>query len=280
MRILVTGASGNVGRYVVEVLAKAHEVTAFDLRPAEKSIAGVRFVQGDVLSPSDLDRAFAGQDAMAHLAGIPNPLNDPPERVFHVNTLGAFNALESCVRNGIGNFVWASSDSTFGFVFRKRDFAPDYLPLDEEHPLRPQDCYGLSKLVGEEICKAYSRGYGIKTTSIRPCWVWTEEEREMQKRLVREPAGWWKMMWAYVDARDCAQAFRLALESETQWEHEAFLITADDNGTNVESRELIARYYPNVRIAPDFGGYDSLITAAKAKRILGYKPQYSWREFL
>ncbi len=61
---------------------------------------------------------------------------------------------------------------------------------------------------------------------------------------------------------------------------EAFNVIADDNGADKESRELIARYYPGVKIAEGLGGCDSLISNAKAKRMLGYQPRYRWREFL
>ncbi|MDO8586068.1 MAG: NAD(P)-dependent oxidoreductase [Armatimonadota bacterium] len=281
MRIAVTGGSGLIGRYVVRELAGSHEVTNLDLRRPEQDEPGVRFVQGDVLSCDQLTEKLAGHDAVVHLAGIPNPLRDPPERVFQVNAQGTFNALQACARNSIRNFVYASSDSTFGFVFRRNDFSPDFCPLDENHPLRPQDPYGLSKLVGEEICGSFARGYGMRTTALRPCWVWAPEEREMQRELVAKPEGWWKMMWAYVDVRDCARAFRLAVESTRKWEHEAFLITADDNGTHMESRDLVSRYYPSVqRISPEFGGRDSLLRCEKAKRILGYESLHSWRDFL
>ncbi|MDO8683328.1 MAG: NAD(P)-dependent oxidoreductase [Armatimonadota bacterium] len=280
MRVLVTGGSGLVGRYVVRELAEAHEVTILDINPPTGD-GPYQYIRGDVLSSDEMVEKLAGQDAVIHLAGIPGEPSGFLDHVYYVNTQGTFNVLEGCARNSINNFVFASSDSAYGFVFHKREMLPDYLPLDENHPLRPQDGYGLSKLVGEEICKAYARRYGIKTTSIRPCWVWCEEEREIQRDAVRKPGDWWNGMWAYVEARDCAQAFRLAIENTDEWDHEAFVITADDNGAEVESRELIARYYPKVaNIAPDLGGYDTLLSNAKAKRILGYRPEYKWRDFL
>eukprot|EP01032_Pedospumella_encystans_P019775 gene19775-22481_t len=121
----------------------------------------------DLAAParSDVLQAMAGYDAVMHVAGIPHPLNDPAKRVFDVNVNGTFNVLEAAAQHGIGKVVFTSSESTMGFAFATHRLAPLYIPVDEAHAARPQDPYGLSKVVSEQICKTYTQRTGMRTSS-------------------------------------------------------------------------------------------------------------------
>jgi len=277
MKVIVTGGSGRVGRYVVAELLRKHDVTVFDLNKPDYS--EIKFVKGDITILEDCVKAFRGVDAIIHLAAIPHPLKDPPETVFRVNVMGTFCVLEAAVKCGVKKVITASSDSTLGFNFRKKPLVPEYLPINENHPLKPQDPYGLSKLVSEEICRSYLAAYGIQTICLRPCWVWFPEEAERYLSLVERQDACMKNLWSYVDARDAAQAFRLALENEDV-HHDIFFISAEDTASREETLKLIQRYYPQVpKVSKRLTGRRSLIDCSKAKRILGYKPKYSWKKF-
>jgi UDP-glucose 4-epimerase len=278
MKVLVTGGSGYVGQTVVAEIARGHEVTVLDVkRPADRRL---RFIECSILDLAAMTRAARGFEAVVHLAAIRHPLSDPAQRVFRVNTMGTYNALEAAARAGAKRFVFCSSDSTLGFVFMLREHLPDYLPIDEEHPLRPQDPYGLSKMLGEEICRAFTSGYGIETICLRPSYVWSAEIIDEVRALAEGPEHWPRLLWTYNDARDVAQAFRLAVERPGLPPHDVFFISADDNGTSRPSRELIREYLPALaRFAPKFRGRATLLSNAKAKRVLGYRPQHSWREY-
>ncbi len=278
-RLAVTGGSGLVGRHITAHLRQRHEVAVLDLVPPP--LPEVRFIQVDILDLEALEKALAGCDVVVHMAAIPLPLEHPPERVFLINALGTFNVLEAAVRCGVKRLVFFSSESVLGFSFMEKRIWPDYLPIDEDHPLRPQDPYALSKLVGEEICRAYSRRFEIQTIALRPPWIWVPEEAELHRALVAEPARWYKGLWAYIWVYDLAEAVELSLMAEELPPHAALFVAADDNGTGVESRLLVARYYPEVkRIASDFGGRQSLISSARARRLLGWRPRQSWRSIL
>lgn len=285
MRIIVTGGSGNVGKYVVDELKKFHEVTIFDVKePKNKEIA---FIKGDILKIGDCRKAFKKADAIAHLAAIPHPLNDPPEKVMNVNVMGTFNVHQAACDLEIEKVVYASSDSSYGFVFSKRDFLPDYLPLDEDHPQKPQDSYGLSKKIGEEIAASLTRMYGITTIPLRICYVWfpekiegrTKQNHEVERHLItEEPERLRTGFWIYNDARDVALAFRLAIEVKGL-KHEVFLISAEDNATKFNSAELVSKYYTNkITFKKKIEGRQSLADWSKAKKLLGYKPRYAWRD--
>lgn len=280
MNILVTGGSGAVGKYIVdELLAHHHAVGVLDLVPPKRN--DVRFHQCDVLLLDDVIDAVNGYDAVVHAAGIPHPLNDPAEKVFTVNVLGTFNVLEASARTGITKVVLTSSESTLGFAFMVNRMAPEYAPIDELHPLRPQDPYGLSKVNAEQICRTYSLRYGIRTVCLREPWIWLPEEPMIPfyRSLVREYEQWHKNLWAYVHVADVARAHRLALEKDLDSHHESFFITAKENWTGKNSKVLMKKFYPETeRFAESLTGAQSIISHQKAKQMLGYEPQYSLNE--
>lgn len=278
MKILITGGTGRVGRSVVAELQNDHELLVFARDPPSAPIAA-RFVQGDHTDLGQVYSAMAGVDAVVHLAAIPSPLRHPPDVVFRNNVLGTFNVAEAAASLGVKKVVYSSSGSALGFAYRSRPFIPDYLPMDEEHPLRPQDPYGLSKWLGEEILESVTRRSGVRTICLRPPTVLTPESySEQVPRMLAKPGP--NTLFAYVDARDLAQAVRLALLNETI-QHDRFFVAADDALAREPLRDLFPRFYPgSEEIAAGLSDTQSAISSAKAKRILGYQPRYRWRDFM
>jgi nucleoside-diphosphate-sugar epimerase len=281
VKILVTGGSGLVGKYVVEDLSQSHTVEVLDLKNPRGSHN--LFHRANILSLSTLIKIIRGYDVVVHLAGIPHPLDEPPEKVFQVNTVGTFNVLEACALNGVPKVVLMSSESTLGFAFSITRMWPEYVPIDENHPLRPQDPYGLSKVSSELLCAAYTRTYGIQTVCLRPPWVWVQDKKEVEryKQLINDYPKWYKNLWAYVHVLDLVQAVRLSIESTELSFHDSFFITADDNWTGKESRSLLKEFYPETtKIDENFMGTSSLITSAKAKEVLKYKPKFAVKDII
>ena len=281
MRILVTGGSGLVGKYIVdELLQHRHIVDVLDLKTPNKK---VKHHCIDVLNLEGVVTAMSGYDAVVHMAGIPHPLNDPAEKIFSVNVNGTFNVLEAAARNKVNKVVFTSSESTLGFAFMTNRIVPDYIPIDELHPLRPQDPYGMSKVIGEQICRTYSARYGIHTVCLRAPWIWVPEggEREKYKQLIVEHYNWYRNLWSFVHVYDAAQAHRLALENDLSSVHEVFFISAEHNWTGTDSRVLLETHFPEVKkVARDFAGPASILSYGKAKDRLGYVPRHSVRDIL
>jgi UDP-glucose 4-epimerase len=280
MNILVTGGSGLVGKYVVdELLQHNHTVGVLDLITPS---ADVEFHHVDVLMLDDVTRAMNGYDTVIHMAGIPHPLNNTAKEVFHLNVNGTFNVLEAAAKNGIGKVILTSSESTLGFAFMERAMAPLYFPIDESHPLRPQDPYGLSKIVAEEICRSYTARYGMRTICLREPWIWVPEAESIAfyKNLVRDYQQWPKNLWTYVHVYDVAQAHRLAVENDLPALHDVFFITGRQNWPEITSAELIGEFYPDVAAVADSmkAGALPLISHDKASRLLGYTPNYTWHD--
>src|SRR5215213_1344518 len=245
MRILVTGARGKVGAAAVATLHDAgHDVTALDLAPAVHEAAepgAPTYLQADLTDAGDAFATVRGHDAVIHSAAIPDPVHNPPHRVFQNNLMATFNVIEAAVRTGVPRVVNLSSETVPGFFFPERDFLPDYVPVDEEHPIRPQDPYATAKHFGEQLMDGAVRRADITCVSIRPSWVQWEGNYELNLGpWLREPAAS-EGFWAYIDAYDLADAIRLAAEGSTAG-HEVVNIASPDIAAH-ESLEELTRHF-------------------------------------
>lgn len=285
MRIVVTGAHGKVGRATTAALQEAgHDVVATDLtRPRfeRKPDGAPDYVQADLTDAGEAYAVVRGADAVVHAAAIPEPTQNPPHVVFRTNLMATFNVLEAAVRFGVRRFVNISSETVPGFFFAEREFLPDYAPVDEDHPVRPQDPYALTKWFGEELMDAAVRRSDIRAISIRPCWVQTPETyAENLGPQIRDAAILSPNLWSYIDVFDLADAIVLATESDLPG-HEVFYIASPDNAGGRDFAQILQQYYGD-RIPlraldrPDASG----ISSAKAMRMLGWTPTRSWRDYL
>jgi nucleoside-diphosphate-sugar epimerase len=275
MKILVTGGVGKVGQWVVRELLDnpAHEVTVLDRVPGPERDA-VKYLVGDVQDLGQVMEAMADSEAVIHLAAIHNPNIATTSVTYQTNVVGTFNVHHAAFRLGIKRVVSASSNAIVGWSYGDR-FVPDYLPIDEDHPLRSEDVYGLSKEIGETIAHSYTRK-GLETVMLRPSGVITPEELEqIKKDGGRHPTGF--QAYSYIDARDLAAAFRLAVERSIPSGTVLFVV-ADDSTV----AEPLCDLYP--RVMPSIGDKARSLTASKgsysnarAKRLLGWQPVHSWR---
>jgi nucleoside-diphosphate-sugar epimerase len=285
VKILVTGSRGKVGAATVTALHDAgHTVTACDLGPAvfERGEPGAPvYWQADLTRPGDAFAVVHGHDAVVHAAAIPDPQHHPPHQVFSNNLMAAFNMIEASVRMGVPRFVNVSSETVPGFFFPERPFLPAYAPVDEEHPITPQDPYAVAKHFGEQLMDAAVRRSDIRCISIRPSWVQWEGNYDHNLgpflRDADEPSA---SFWAYIDAYDLADALRLAAESDLPG-HEVMYIASPDNCAGRPLVEMIRRHHGDSVEIRDLPREDaSGISCAKAERLLGYAPSRSWRDYL
>ncbi len=279
MKIVVTGGSGLAGMAVVRDLVQhGHQVTIADQNPPKEAIVPYKLVNLEDLG--QVYGVLAGAEAVAHLGAIPRPLFHPSEVVFRTNMLSTFNVFEAACALGIRRVVYASSMSVLGYPFYHRFFQPHYVPIDEEHPPLPQDSYALSKYLGEEIALAFTRRSDMSAISLRLSWIHTPQSfKETIVPLWEQPgAEVAANLWVYVDSRDVAQAFRLALQAGLTGHH-AFFISAANSFMKTPTVELVQRYFPDTEIRAGLSGNQSPISSAKAERMLGYRAQYTWEEY-
>jgi len=284
MRILVTGARGKVGSAAVAALADAgHDVSATDMsRPRfEADAGGVPYRQGDLTDAGDAFALVRGHDAVVHTAAIPDPMHNPPHVVFANNLTATFNVIEAAVRFGVPRVVNLSSETVPGFFFPERPFLPDYVPVDEQHPIRPQDPYATAKHFGEQLMDAATRRSDLTGISIRPSWVqWEGNIEDNLGPWLREPVAS-EGFWAYIDVYDLADAIRLAAEATTP-AHEVVYIASPDIASHETLATLAERFHgaaaPEIR--PSAEERPNGISIAKARALIGYDPQRSWRDYL
>jgi nucleoside-diphosphate-sugar epimerase len=274
-KILVTGGSGKAGQWVVpDLLARGYEVINADQRPSDQA----HTFQVDLTDLGQVFGVVEGKDAILHLAAIPWAGEHTVEVVFRNNVMTTFNILQAACVLGVKKVVLAGSESALGFPFFFRRFSPHYLPIDEDHPLLAQDAYGLSKIAIEELGKGFARrDPEMSILSLRLSYILTPQDYadELEAAWKDERRNEFNL-WAYVDARDVAQACRLALEYPRPG-FDAFYIAAPDTLMRQPTLELVEQCYPGVeRIADGFSGCRSPLDCSRADKILGYKAQYTW----
>jgi nucleoside-diphosphate-sugar epimerase len=275
MKILVTGGVGKVGQWVVRELLDngAHEVTVLDRLPGLER-GTVKYLIGDVQDLGQVMEAMADAEAVIHLAAIHNPNIATTSVTYETNVVGTFNVHHAAFRLGIKRVVSASSNAIVGWSYGER-FMPDYLPIDEDHSLRPEDVYGLSKEIGETIARSYTRK-GLETVMLRPSGVVAPEELEqMKKDGGRRPTGF--HAYSYIDARDLATAFRLAVELAIPSGTILFVV-ADDSTVAEPLCDLYPRLMPSIGAkARSLTGSKGSYSNGRAKKLLGWQPVHSWR---
>lgn len=294
MRILFTGGSGKAGRHVVPYLvARGHRVLNADLVPLDAP--GVDNLTVDVTDSGQVFNALTSYanfdelepgtgvpkfDAVVHFAAVPRILLKPDNETYRVNVMSTYNVLEAAVKLGIKKVIFASSETTYGVCFADGTRVPEYLPVDEDHPVVPEDSYAMSKVANEVTARSFQRRSGIDIYGIRINNVIEPDEYERNfPTYFEHPAMRERNIFAYIDARDLGQMVDLMLAKDGLG-FEIFNAANDDHSVNVSTRALADQFYPNVPMVRDMGEFESFYSNEKAKRLLGFAPKHGWRQVL
>ena len=292
-RIMITGGSGRVGEFVIKELAKDYELIVLDVNKPKNIPENIhyKFIQKNIKEIKEIKEAFRDIDVVIHLAAIPVDLPGLGQEILELNVMGTFNLLEAMVKNGVKKLVFASSMCAIINCFcKEKSFVPDYFPVDEDHPSRSNDFYGLSKVIGEEICHAFSRKNNMSAICLRLGSILFPDGGEGTKNDVSryaKPELGKHVIWTYVDVRDVAQAFRLSLKKLEKEDvgYEIYNIGANDVLSRTDSLDLIRQYYQEVKLISNENGFlidkkRALFNISKAKEKLGYEPLHNWEEYL
>jgi nucleoside-diphosphate-sugar epimerase len=282
MKIAVTGAHGKLGRSVVPALSHAgHQVTALDRvpPPAGSTASGIVIELTDAGQVMDalagIDGQHTGIDAIVHLGAIPAPGRLSDVATFHNNMLSTFNVLNAARKLGVKRIVTASSETVLGLPF---DVPPPYIPVDEEYPARPESTYSLVKHLEEQLAIQLVRwDPELSITALRFSNVMDPSDYAEFPAFDADPLARKWNLWGYIDGRDGAQAVLKALDANLPG-FEAYIIAAADTVMSRSNASLVAEVFPGVPVTRELGEHDTMLSIDKARRLLGYEPQHSWRD--
>jgi nucleoside-diphosphate-sugar epimerase len=273
MRIVVTGGTGKAGRWILADLRDhGHEVLNIDLVRAPGPHGSSIVV--DLTDLGQCLEVIAGADAIVHLAAIPAPEIHPEGETFRNNTLSTYNVFSAATAQHVQRVVWASSETVLGLPF---DTPPAFAPIDESIEPRPESSYALSKLLGEEMARQANRRTGVPFIGLRISNIMAPEDYAAFPGFQGDARLRKWNLWGYVDARDVAQAVRLALEAPVSGA-EVCIIAAADTVMTRPSAELMAEVYATVPLRRPVEGRETLLSIDRARRLLGYEPEYRWQD--
>jgi nucleoside-diphosphate-sugar epimerase len=275
MKVVVTGGSGLLAQSVIaELTQHGHQVLALDQRPHPTKYKPSWVA--DLSEPGALFEAFRGAGGVVHLAAFAAPNKVTDCTTFNTNVTITYNALKAAQSMAVGRVVLVSSTAAYGYLYGAEDAIPDYLPVDEEHPCRPTDSYGLSKVVSERIAESFAAASDMQIASLRFPGINFDPEFTLLRKRMDDPAGRRSGFWAYLDARDAALACRLALETDIAG-HRVFNVAAPTTSMREPTNELIRGFLPGVSdIRPKGNPRWSGIDSSRAERELGFGARYLW----
>jgi nucleoside-diphosphate-sugar epimerase len=271
VRVLVTGHRGMIGRAVhARLRAEGHEVIGLD-----------RTRRDDVTKASAVARRARGCDVIVHAAALPNNRAGTPADIMRVNVLGTATVLGEAERVG-ARVVFISTAQALGVI--ESDSPPQYVPVDDDYTPRPVLAYGVSKLLAEELCAAFTRRSGLPSICLRPVGVFDDERAARLARVRAQPDPKWERWWelgAFVDLGDFVEAVVLATTADVTG-HTRMLVCGDDCASSEPILETLARVHPGVTVRDrdsfERDPHRSLFDSATARAVLGWQPSRRWAE--
>ncbi|WP_206493520.1 NAD-dependent epimerase/dehydratase family protein [Microbacterium sp. KRD174] len=279
MTIAVTGGSGKLGRTVVRVLREAGNVVVNLDRTGERAPG---FIQVDLTDYGQTVDALMGVDehpqafdAVVHLAAIPAPGLHPDAATFHNNMTVTYNVFRAAIRAGVRTIVTASSETVLGLPF---DVPPPYIPVDED-VTRPESNYSLSKHLEEQLAIQLVRWHpDLSIQALRFSNVMDPADYAAFPSYDADPLLRKWNLWGYIDARDGAQAVLKAIQrGRREPGFERYIIAAADTVMSRPNTELVGTVFPGVEVRGQLGVNDTLLSIEKARSLLGFEPEHSWR---
>lgn len=286
-RVAVTGAAGKLGRAVVaDLLTHGHDVLCLDRVPPPGDLVGPEaFVAVDLTDHAQVLEALTGTvdergpapQAVVHLAAVPAPGLRSNSATFTNNATTSWNVFTAARTAGIRRIVWASSETLLGLPFTAAQ-PPPYAPVDEDYRVRPQSTYSLVKALEEEMAHHLCRwDPQLTMIGLRFSNVMEPQDYAQFPGFDADPAARSWNLWGYIDSRDGAQAVRRALQHQTTGV-DVFIVANADTVMSRSSTELMAEVFPDVQVRGELGQHETLLSIDKARRVLGYEPEHSWRD--
>ena len=293
MRIFFTGGSGKAGKHAIRHLqAQGHTVVNIDMVPSGLDVSELLVdltdsgqVIGAMSQFTDFHELEAANgvprfDAVVHFAAVPRVMIGTDGECFRINTISTYNVIEAAVKLGVPKVIFASSETTYGVCFAQGEVKPIYVPVDEEHPTVPHDSYAMSKVCNEMTAKSFQARsgtdiYGLRINNV----IEPHEYAQMFPAFIEDAALRRRNIFAYIDARDLGHMVDCCLKTDGLG-YQIFNVSNDDLSVGITAQEVIDRFYQGVEVRGDLAGNETMYANDKAKRLVGFNPQHSWRDVL
>lgn len=289
--VAVTGGNGEVGRAVLAHLADRGYRTVNLNRGSHAEAVADAYVTTDLLDAGDVyaGLAVADPDAVVHLGMIPMPEDHLGHVTFESNVMTTYHVLDAAGALGVETAVLASSLDALGAGFEDDPVDARYLPVDETHPLTPSNPYGLGKQMLEVVADGFARRDRPPRTvaSLRFPWVVSDDAaretfvgNDRTLSGIRDAGFFHKArntLFAYLHVDDATAAVERAVQAGFDG-HERFWVVADDTTTTTPTEDLVPEVYLDADVRELLSGHASLISTEKAREMLDWQPQVSWRD--
>ncbi|KAF2630766.1 UDP-glucose 4-epimerase [Macroventuria anomochaeta] len=300
-RIVITGGSGVVGRYVIQkLLSYGHEILNVDQTPLDNP--NVHTLKADLTDGAQAFNALSCHfqisepfleemrtpDVVIHLAGIPQPNRIPDNETFRINTLSSYAIIEAACKLGIKKIILASSITVYGVTYAETNISFPHFPITESTPTEPMDVYATSKVCMERVAASFEKrframGKPVDIYCLRIGAVVTpDRHQEVMTSYLERPREWKVHGWSYIDARDLGNVINRCIETDGLG-FEVFNVVNDENTLpdgKAQTIDWLRSFCPETEILDEqaLRGQMAPISNEKAKRLLGFREEYPWRE--
>lgn len=285
----VTGGNGTIGRAVLRELAAHGYETVNCSRGSRQEQLADHYQRVDLLDAGAVYGALAGTDVdtIVHLGTIPRPIEHPEHVVYESNVQTAYHVLEAAQALDVERVVLPSSVNVLGASYQDEPVAVEYLPVDEAHPLSPRDPYAVAKHAMEVTADGVARRADAPSiVSVR--YPWVADDDQLRQRFEGDPDdldaitgdladSTRDVLCTYLHVDDAASVARRAVEAPIDG-HERVWAVADDTITAVPTEDVIEACYPDAELRAALAGTDALVSTTKARTLLDWSPERSWRE--
>ena len=284
MRVLLTGATGWLGRFLAPMLRQAgHAVTGLDIAPGPDAD-----IVGSVADRALVDRAFADNkfDAVIHAGALHKPdiARYPPQAFVDVNVTGTLDLLEASVAAGVERFVFTSTTSLMISEAIRAGEAEEAVWIDEAlAPLEPRNIYGVTKLAAEQLCRLAHQRDGLPCVVLRTARFFPEED-DTHRALSGENMKANELLHRRLTVEDAAAAHVAALDQAPELGFDTFILSAptpfvpaDARALRTNAASVIERYFPDAPALYARRGWslprtiDRIYDASRAERVLGFR---------
>ncbi|MFB6136080.1 MAG: NAD-dependent epimerase/dehydratase family protein [Halobacteriaceae archaeon] len=288
--VAVTGGNGKIGEAILAHLNEHGYETANLARGKRREEVSDSYYTTDLLEAGEVYGSLArsGADAIIHMGTIPGPTSHPGYVTYESNVMSSYHVLEAATELGLESACLASSVNAMGAIYQDDPIEVEYFPIDEDHPLTPRDPYAMGKHALEVTADGFGRQNRAPHTvsTLRYPWVATGEElraayAESERTLDAvdvEAGGARNDLYLYLHIEDAADVARRCVEADYEG-HETFWAVAADSNMETPTAEIIDEVYPDdVDVRADFEDHEALVTCEKARDLLGWEPERTWRD--